>query len=117
MVRGPDEWVSSGHELDFRVGGRERISGGEQGGPVFTFEARYADIVPDERIVTTYEMYQDDTRISVSLAAVEFQPAGAGTRLVYTEHGAFLDGHDTPAARERGTADLLDRLGVVLKQG
>src|SRR2546429_5172061 len=86
---GPD----TPHELDFRVGGRERNAGGPPGGPVYSYEARYADIVPDERIVHTYEMFLDDTRISVSVATVEFHPEGTGTRLVYTEHGAFLDGH------------------------
>ena len=57
--------------------------------------------MPDQRIVTTYEMLMADTRISVSLATVELTPAG-GTRLVYTEQGAFLDGHDNPA--EQNTA-------------
>jgi len=113
---GPDEWESSGHELDFRVGGRERVSGGPKGGPVHTFEARYHDIVPNERIVSAYAMYMDETRISVSLATVELRPAGAGTRLIYTEQGAFLDGHDTPAERERGTRDLLDALGAELRR-
>ena len=94
---GPDEHVSSPHELDFRVGGAERVSGGPVGGPVFAYDARYQDIVPGERIVITYQMHQDDTRLSVSLASVQFEVAGAGTRLTYTEHGAFLDGGDSPA--------------------
>jgi hypothetical protein len=33
-----------------------------------------------------------------------------GTRLVYTEQGAFLDGHDDPREREQGTGGLLDAL-------
>jgi uncharacterized protein YndB with AHSA1/START domain len=70
--------------------------------------------VPDERIVYTYAMYLDDTRISVSVATVEFKPAVAGTRLIVTEQAAFLDGHDIPAQREQGTRDLLDALGVEL---
>jgi uncharacterized protein YndB with AHSA1/START domain len=97
-------------ELDFRVGGREFNRGGPPGGPVYTFEAVYRDIVPDVRIVTTYEMAMDGTRISVSLSSVEFLPDGDGTRLVYTEHGAYLDGHDTPQARQHGTNELLDGL-------
>ncbi|OLB73714.1 MAG: polyketide cyclase [Actinobacteria bacterium 13_2_20CM_2_71_6] len=113
---GPDEWLSSDHELDFRVGGRERVSGGTKDGPVFSFDARYQDIVPNERIVTTYDMHMDETRISVSLATVEFQPAGTGTRLVYTEQGAYLDGHDTPAQREHGTRDLLEALDTELRR-
>jgi uncharacterized protein YndB with AHSA1/START domain len=112
---GPDEWQSSDHELDFRVGGLEHVSGGSpDGGPTFSYDARYQDIVPDERIVTTYEMHMDDARISVSVATVEFQPEGSGTRLVLTEQGVFLDGHDTPAQREHGTRELLENLGKAL---
>jgi uncharacterized protein YndB with AHSA1/START domain len=113
---GPDEWETAAFELDFRVGGREISRGGPKGGPVHTFEGRYYDIVPDERIVYTYDMHLDETRISVSLATVEFKPTGAGTRLIFTEQGAFLDGYDMPAQREQGTADLLDALGAELRR-
>ena len=113
---GPEDWEAAGHELDFRVGGREVSRGSPQGGPVHTYDAHYHDIVPDERIVSTYELHMDGTRISVSLATVEFKPTGAGTRLIYTEQGAFLDGRDTPAQRERGTAELLDALGESLRR-
>ena len=40
------------------------------------FEALYQDIVPDERIVYTYEMHLDEPRISVSLSTVELRPDG-----------------------------------------
>ena len=113
---GPDDWESNTYELDFRVGGREISRGGPPGGPVYAYEGRYQDIVPDERIVVAYDMHLDQTRISVSLATVEFKPAGTGTRLTYTEQGAFLDGHDTPASREQGTGALLDALGAELRR-
>jgi uncharacterized protein YndB with AHSA1/START domain len=113
---GPDEWEKSNHELDFRVGGRERVSGGPKGGPVHAYDACYQDIVPNERIVSTYDMHLDDKRISVSLATIEFKPAGAGTRLIYTEQGVFLDGYDDPAGREHGTRALLDNLEAALKR-
>jgi uncharacterized protein YndB with AHSA1/START domain len=113
---GPAEWGPSDHELDFRVGGRERVSGGPKGGPVHLFEARYQDIVPNERIISSYDMHLDDKRISVSLATVEFKPAGTGTRLIYTEQGAFLDGYDDAGSREHGTRGLLDQLGAALQR-
>jgi uncharacterized protein YndB with AHSA1/START domain len=113
---GPDEWEASDHELDFRVGGRERVSGGPPGGPVHAFDGHYQDIVPDQRIVYTYDMHLDQTRISVSLATVELKPAGAGTRLIFTEQGVFLDGFDKPAERENGTRALLDNLGAALQR-
>ena len=102
--------------LDFRVGGRETNGGGPAGGPVYRYEATYRDIVPDERIVYTTDMYADDRIISVSVATVELAAAGDGTRLVLTEHGAFLDGLETAAQREHGTGELLDKLGAVLSQ-
>ncbi len=70
-------------------------------------KARYQDIVPDERIVSTYVMHMDEVRISVSVATIEFRPDGSGTWLVLTEQGAFLDGHGTTAQREHGTREPL----------
>jgi uncharacterized protein YndB with AHSA1/START domain len=104
------------YELDFRVGGREFSRGGEPGGPVYTTHIRYQDIVPGERIVYSYDVLRDDARLSVSLATVEFEPVGAGTRLVFTEQGAFLDALDTPAQREHGTGVGLDRLDAELRR-
>jgi uncharacterized protein YndB with AHSA1/START domain len=112
----PEGWEDGPYELDFRVGGRESASGGPEGGPVHTYNAFYWDIVPDERIVYSYEMLEDATRVSVSLAVVELEPAG-GTRLKLTEHGAFLDGRDSAARRSRGTGSLLDQLGTTLREG
>src|SRR5207237_5271460 len=65
---GPDGQQSPDYALDFRIGGRESVSGGPVGGPVFRYDARYYDIVPNERIVYAYEMYMDADRISVSVA-------------------------------------------------
>ena len=111
------EWFdASDFELDFRIGGREVNRGGPAGGPVFTYDARYQDIVDGERIVYTYDMLMDDTRISVSVTTVEFEPSGDGTRLTYTEQCAFLDGHDTPEQREQGTGTLFEKLAQVLER-
>ena len=132
---GPDEWNKSDHALDFRVGGRERVSGHQRrparerveearlarvrkahDAQSFHQVAGYQDIVPDQRIILSYDMHLDQTRISVSLATVEFKPAGAGTRLIYTEQGAFLDGYDDAGSREHGTRGLLDQLGEALRR-
>lgn len=113
---GPDAWKKSDHELDFRVGGRERVSGGPAGGPIHVYNGVYQDIVPDQRIIVSYDMQLDATRISVSLATVELKPAGVGTRLIYTEQAAFLDGYDDAAGREHGTRELLDNLGKALQR-
>lgn len=97
-------------ELDFRVGGRERFAASGPGGVVHTYAALYQDIVPEQRIVYTYEMYLGEDRISVSVATIELRPDGEGTSLRLTEQGVFLDGHDTAAQREHGTRALLEQL-------
>ena len=104
----------SQYELDFRVGGHERFSGLAPDGKPYRYDAQYYDIVPDNRIVYSYEMYAADDRISVSLATVEIVPDQDGTKLTYTEQGAFLDGIDKPESREEGTAWMLDNLGKYL---
>jgi uncharacterized protein YndB with AHSA1/START domain len=111
---GPEEWGPEKHEMDFRVGGRETSTGGPKDGPQHRFEAVYQDIVPDERIIYSYDMHLDDKRISVSLATMELKPEGTGTKLVLTEQGAYLDDIDDPSQRRRGTEDLLDALGASL---
>ena len=95
--------------LDFRVGGTETNAGGP-----YRYQATYRDIVAGERIAYTTDMYKDDRLMSISLATIEFAPEGDGTRLVLTEHGAFLDGMETAAQREHGTGELLDKLGETL---
>ncbi|WP_421915926.1 SRPBCC family protein [Mesorhizobium sp.] len=102
------------HEMDFRVGGKEVNAGGPKDGPIHVYNATYQDIVTDQRIVYSYEMLFGETRISVSLATIELHAEGEGTRLVLTEQGAFLDGHDSSATREHGTRELLDALGAAL---
>jgi uncharacterized protein YndB with AHSA1/START domain len=102
------------HGLDFRVGGREHLTGDPAGGPVYTFDALYQNIVPNERIIYTYDMHLDQKRISVSLATVELKVQGTGTRLIFTEQAVYLDGAGTPADREGGTRALLDNLDAEL---
>jgi uncharacterized protein YndB with AHSA1/START domain len=104
-------------EFDFRVGGREYSEGAAPNGESYTFDVTYRDIVPDNRIIYTYEMTMNGRRISVSVAAVELFPAPNGTRLKVTEHGTFLDGLDTMAQREEGTNFLIDQLGAYLARG
>ena len=113
---GPAGWRLIERVMDFRFGGRERVQGRFDGGVVITFDAVYHDIVPRERIVYTYEMRLDDRKISVSLATLQIKPEGRRrTRLLVDEQGAFLDGYDDAGSRQRGTADLLDRLEAWLR--
>jgi uncharacterized protein YndB with AHSA1/START domain len=104
----------SDYDLDFRIGGREVFRGGPQGGPTYLYQATFADIVPDERIVYSYTMDRDATRISVSLATVTFQSLGSSTALAITEYGVFLDGGDQVELRREGVTSQLKVLAALL---
>jgi len=109
---GPPEKPPGTYSLDFRVGGREHLAiAAPTPADSYRFDGVYLDIVPGRRIVYCYDMHRGEERISVSLATVEIEPDGAGTRLTLTEQGVFLDELDTPAAREHGTRELMDVLG------
>ena len=110
---GPDSGES---EFDFRIGGRERFGMGYQG-VTYRYDAIYYDIVPDQRIIYSYEMYANDARISVSVATIAFAATAEGTTLTWTEQGAYLDGFDgdeAPRLRQGGTAEMLDGLAKYL---
>ncbi|MGG1554618.1 SRPBCC family protein [Paenibacillus ferrarius] len=108
------KWFSKADLFEFRVGGKEYSKGGPPGGPIFTFDACYQEIVPEQRIVYSYTLDSDDTRISASLTTIELISTNEGTKLIFTEQGAFFDGHDTPEVREHGTGEMLDALGKSL---
>ena len=112
----PESWTDAGLELDFRVGGSELSVGRDPGGALHEFRSRYHDIVDGERIVFAYDLLLDGRLISVSLTTVEVRPDGNGTRLVFTEHGAFFDDLEDPAEREHGTGLLLDGLAAFLAE-
>ncbi|MFG2693420.1 SRPBCC domain-containing protein [Kitasatospora sp. NPDC048407] len=105
---GPD----AEHALDFRVGGREVNRGRSDTGAALTFESWYRDIVQDERIVYTSALSENGTLATVSLTTVQFHPEDGGTRLLLTEQGTFLDGHEQPSWREQGTGTWLDALAA-----
>jgi uncharacterized protein YndB with AHSA1/START domain len=105
-----DGWKIERFDTEFRVGGFERSRFRYLGGPLITNDTIFQDIVPNERIIIAYAMTIDAKPISCSLATIEFKPAGKGTKLVYTEQGAFLDGLDQAAGREHGCGELLKAL-------
>ncbi|WP_280216964.1 SRPBCC domain-containing protein [Nocardia neocaledoniensis] len=107
---GEEGWEQGEVAVDFRVGGQE-INEGTFGGKVTSrFVATYTDIVDNERLVYTYDMWLDGAHISTSVATWEFEPTATGTRLTLVEFGAHLDGYDTGAQREEGTRELVDNL-------
>lgn len=106
------------HEFsfDFRIGGSEVSRFSFQGGPEIRLDAQFQDIVPDRRIVFCYRMAMGPNPFSASLTTVELAPSGDGTRLTYTEQGAFFDGADSAQGREEGCRGLLESLADELQR-
>jgi uncharacterized protein YndB with AHSA1/START domain len=112
-------WFAGNHadyQMDFRPGGIERNSAVHDGKHI-TWESLYREIVPDERIVYTSVLSEDEVVATLSLTTVEFETDGEVTKLVLVEAGAYLDGREQPAWREQGTGDWLDALGRHLVKG
>lgn len=111
-----DAMVATEFSLDFRPGGREINRVAIPGGEVHMFQGVYLDIVPDRRIIYAYDMHLGDKRISASLATVVFEAEGRGTKMIFTEQIAFLDGYNDRAERIRGTEIGLDKLVFSLQE-
>lgn len=106
------------HEFtfDFSVGGSEVSRFSFAGGPEIRLDAQFQDIVPDARIVFTYRMGMAAAPFSASLTTVELVASGDGTRLIYTEQGAFFDGGGSVQGREEGCRALLEKLAAELQR-
>lgn len=107
-------WMAQGaeHSQNFVVGGLETVKGFDGDGRALTYEARYAEIVFNERILTTSTLHSGDRLSTVSLTSVEFLVEDGDTRVVLTEHGIYLPGQERPEWREHGTAQQLDTLAA-----
>lgn len=104
-------WESEIDRFDFRVGGIAVSRFGPKGGDSYVNETRYLDIVPHQRIVSAGGMTCGDKRLFVGMLTVEFNPEGKACRMVMSEQGAFLDGHDLPENHQAGWDRMLDNLG------
>lgn len=105
------------YSLDFRPLGRETHRVVDPARGVQLVEKVFFDITADRRIVFAYDISLDGRRLSVSLVTVEFEAVPAGTRMVYTEQLAYLDGHEDLSERIRGTGEGLDRLRLAVEPG
>jgi uncharacterized protein YndB with AHSA1/START domain len=119
-------WFASGEnheveefEMDFRVGGAERLryrfkEGTPFPGIVVANDGSYLDIVQNQRVVTASAMTLGDKRISVSLVTLDLLSTDKGTDLICTHQGAFFEGADGPQIREAGWRHLLEELAKEL---
>ncbi len=103
------------HQLDFKIGGKERAQmklgpGTPVSGKTLVNDIVYEDIVPGRRIVTAYRMSFDGKPFSASLATIELLPAGSGTDLLFTHQGAYFENSDGPEMRKGGWESLLSKL-------
>jgi len=107
-----DSWTIHAHTGgELAVGAQESSRFSPPGASVLiTNDSIYLDVAPNERVIFAYAMTINDAPLSSSLATVEFRPEGKGTRLVFTEQGAYLDGN--VAGREEGTREMLETLAA-----
>ncbi|WP_426594463.1 SRPBCC family protein [Cellulomonas sp. McL0617] len=111
---GDDSFTATEDTQDFRVGGGAVNDGQWHGGPTSRFVATYTDIVDKQRIVSTYDMWVGGEHLSTSVTTTELAAVDGGTRVVYTEHGVFLDGKDDGSQREAGSRGIFDALAAYL---
>lgn len=109
-------WEERAYEMDFRVGGGETgrfvLTGDGPDAGEHANATTYLDIVSEARIVYAYTMAMNGAIHSASLATVEFEPAGGGTLVRYTEQGIFFDTSDGASGRKGGWTWLLDALAA-----
>jgi uncharacterized protein YndB with AHSA1/START domain len=102
-------------EMDFRVGGAERLTYRFKEGTPFQGvevinEGSYLDVVTNGRVVTASTMALGGKRISAALVTIEVLSTGKGTDLICTHQGAFFEGADGPQIREAGWRHLFGQL-------
>jgi uncharacterized protein YndB with AHSA1/START domain len=107
-------WMAQGGRALSELCGRrpETVKGFDGEGRALTYEARYAEIVLNDRILTTSTLHTEDRLSTVSVTSVEFRAEDADTWVVLTEHGIYLPGQEQPEWREHGTAQQLDTLAA-----
>ena len=109
------QWKELTREVDFRVGGQERVRGVHKTGFESFFDCRYHQIVENRRIVYVYDMHVNKQLISVSIATLEMEPKDGGTRFLLTEQGAYLEGGEAAyQSRKEGTEGLMRQLEAAL---
>lgn len=109
------DWTPLGFQLDFRAGGSESNRVASTDGVVHAYQARYIDVIQNQRIIYAFDMMLDDVRISASLATVTFAPEAAGTKMSFVEQVVFLDGYGDNGSRLMGTEIGFDNLRLYLE--
>jgi uncharacterized protein YndB with AHSA1/START domain len=123
-MRMPGPSRTATHELDFRVGGIERMTNafvaGERAEELENIAA-FVDIVTNERIIYTYRAVVDDLVRWVALVTIDLAAREGGTRLEWTEQYSFVtlstpDGVDDERHLAGGTRLRLNALLMAAQQ-
>lgn len=92
-VRMPGPSATATHELDFRVGGGERLTNTFVSGDSreeLENRSTIHDIVPERRIVSSYEALVGGELRWVALVTVDITPSDPGSHLDWTEQYSFV---------------------------
>jgi uncharacterized protein YndB with AHSA1/START domain len=116
-VPGDSTWDSNIVEHDFRVGGRKHLTFGPKGGPRYSEDCRYEDIVDARRICFSMTIANAERRMTTSMVTVELSEKGGRTELKVTDQLVVLDGSDGPTSareREAGWSETIGKLPAEL---
>ena len=92
-VRMPGPTSTATHELDFRPGGGERLTNTFVSGDLreeLENRSTFSDIVPNERIIFSYEAIVGGILRWVALVTIDLTATDAATHLDWTEQYAFV---------------------------
>ena len=113
---GDGSWTSRIDTHDFRIGGRKHLTFGPSGGPQYSEDCRYEDIVDDKRICFVMTIGRGEERITTSMVTVEIAAHAGGATTTVTDQLVILNGEDTADGREKGWGETLDKLPAELKR-
>ncbi|KAA6464544.1 polyketide cyclase [Acidobacteria bacterium AB60] len=108
--------------LNFMEGGTQRLvyrmrEGTPVAGLVIDSEARFQEIVPNDRVVMATTMKFNGRRMLATQITFELVPTPQGTDLICTHQGAYFEGSpaNMPDMLRQGWTDLLARMGKLLE--
>jgi len=121
--RVPDGMTAKMHEFDLRPGGRYRMSltytapGGAPGkttADTDTFEGRFVELVPDEKVVEAIVFEADDVKFGGVMTMTSSLTKAEGGTLVTIEHENLPPGV-RPEDNELGTTMALRKLAALVE--
>ncbi len=122
--RVPPAMRSEVHAFDVRVGGAIRVSltyddpgaAGKTGAHTDTYHGRFAELVPNERVVEALEFETDDPALQGTMrVSFELRDEPGGTCLLARHDG--VPAGVSPADNEKGWRESLARLAALVEGG